>query len=85
MAKKSHLSWHDIELYLKEKIEKRELIQKKNHYIHELSEIRRDLQEYKMDENVYKVEFLLYKERLEKNREVFTLSRVINIRFRLLG
>ena len=46
MAKKSHLSWHDIELYLKEKIGKRELVQKKNHYINELNEIKKDLQEY---------------------------------------
>ena len=39
MLKKSHLSWHDNELYLKEKIGKRELVQKKNHYINELNEI----------------------------------------------
>ena len=70
MAKKSHLSWHDIELYLKEKIGKRELVQKKNHYINELNEIKKDLLEYKKDENLYKVEYSLYKDRLEKNREV---------------
>ncbi len=70
MAKKSHLSWHDIELYLKEKIGKRELAQKKDHYINELNEIKKDLLEYKKDENLYKVEYSLYKDRLEKNREV---------------
>lgn len=77
MAKKSHLSWHDIELYLKEKIEKRELLEKKDHYINELNEIRRDLQEYKNDENLYKVEFAIYKERLEKNKEVLEGLKLI--------
>lgn len=70
MSKKSHLSWHDIELYLKEKIEKRELALKKDHYINDLKEIKKDLLEYKREENLYKVEYSLYKERLEKNREV---------------
>ncbi len=70
MSKKIHLSWHDIELYLKEKVEKRELAQKKDHYINELNEVKQDLLEYKNDTNLYKVEYSLYKERLEKNREV---------------
>ena len=65
MAKKSHLSWHDIELYLKEKIGKRELIQKKDHYINELNEIKKDLLEYKKDENLYKVEYSLYKAEID--------------------
>ena len=77
MAKKSHLSWHDIELYLKEKIEKRELEQKKNHYINELNEIKKDLLEYKEDESLYSVEYSLYKDRLEKNREVLEGLKMI--------
>ena len=55
---------------MKEKIGKRELVQKKDHYINELNEIKKDLLEYKKDENLYKVEYSLYKDRLEKNREV---------------
>ena len=70
MSKKTHLSWHDIELYLKEKTEKRELAQKKDHYINELIEIKNDLLEYRENRNLYDVEWGLYKERLEKNREV---------------
>ena len=53
MAKKSHLSWHDIELYLKEKIGKRELVQKKDHYINELNEIKKDLVDKLIIDNDY--------------------------------
>lgn len=70
MSKKMHISWHDIELYLKEKVTKRELSDKKDHFVRELLELKEELSGYKNDIKVYEVELQLYKERMEKNREL---------------
>lgn len=70
MSKKMHISWHDIELYLKEKVTKRELSDKKDHFIKELLELKQELSNYTNDAKVYEVELELYKERMEKNRDV---------------
>lgn len=77
MSKKNHLNWHDIEMYLKEKVEKRELMQKKDHYINDLIEAKNDLNEYKKDVEVYNVELGLYKERLAKNKDVLEALKLI--------
>ncbi len=72
MSKKSHLSWHDIELFLEEKIDKRTLEEKKNHYLNEFLELKSDCDRYeKKDEmELYMAEVGLYQERLRKNEEI---------------
>ncbi len=77
MSKKSHIGWHDIELYLKEKLGKIELSGKKDHLVEEILEMKNDLVNYKNEPQLYKVEFEIYKERIEKNREVLEGLKMI--------
>lgn len=77
MSKKSHIGWHDIELYLKEKLGKIELSEKKDHLVEEFLEMKNDLVMYKNEPQLYKVELEIYKERIEKNREVLEGLKMI--------
>lgn len=79
MSKKSHLSWHDIELYLEEKIDKRVLREKKDHYIREFVELKEDCDSYlkNEDEQLYEAEWEMYHERLEKNEEILKGLKMI--------
>ncbi len=77
MSKKSHIGWHDIELYLKEKLGKIELSGKKDHLVEEILEMKNDLVNYKNEPQLHKVEFEIYKERIEKNREVLEGLKMI--------
>lgn len=77
MSKKSHIGWHDIELYLKEKLGKIELSEKKDHLVAEILEMKEDLISVKGEPQLYKVEFEIYKERIEKNREVLEGLKLI--------
>lgn len=79
MAKKNHVSWHDINLYLNEKMDKRVLTEKKDHYLRELMDLKNDLNNYKMskESEIYKVEEQLYKERLLKNKDVLDGLKMI--------
>lgn len=70
MSKKSHIGWHDIELYLKEKIAKRELAEKKDHLVNELNEMKNDLLSYRTDKKIYETELEIYNDRIKKNKEV---------------
>ena len=70
MSKKIHIGWHDIELYLKEKVDKEKLSEKKDHLVKELFEMRNELNNYKEEPQLYEVEKELYKGRLEKNIQV---------------
>ncbi len=77
MSKKSHIGWHDIELYLKEKLGKIELSEKKDHLVEEFLEMKNDLTTYKDEPQLYKVELEIYKERIEKNRDVLEGLKMI--------
>lgn len=77
MSKKMHISWHDIELYLKEKIVKRELAEKKDHLINELNEMKKDLLLYKNDKRIYETELELYHDRIKKNKDVLEGLKMI--------
>jgi hypothetical protein len=67
MSKKTHVSWHDIELFLQEKISREELKVKKNHYVDELLELKKDFEIYfGEDKDIYRLEKGLYCERLKK-------------------
>ena len=77
MSKKTHIGWHDIDLYLREKTEKRELSEKKDHLVNELIEMKNELADYRSDPKIYEIELELYKERVFKNREVLEGLKMI--------
>jgi hypothetical protein len=76
MSKKMHLSWHDIEMFLQEKIDKKDLVKKKDHYISEILEIRKDLEIYKGNDDLYLVEYEMYIERISKNRQIYRRFKI---------
>lgn len=77
MSKKTHIGWHDIDLYLREKMLKRELSEKKDHLINELIEMKNELLDYRSDPKIYEVELELYNERVVKNKEVLEGLKMI--------
>ena len=77
MSKKMHLSWHDIEMFLQEKIDRKDLVKKKDHYISEILEISKDLEIYKGNDDLYLVEYEMYIERISKNRQIIEGLKLI--------
>lgn len=79
MSKKAHMSWHDIELFLEEKVSKKDLESKKNHYIEELLELKRDCEAYLKEDNdeIYQLEKDIYYERLIKNEQILKSLKLI--------
>lgn len=79
MSKKMKLTWHDIDLYLEEKISKDELAFKKEHFLQELEELKDDYKNYiKCNEsNLSKIEWEIYQEKLEKNKNILNALKLI--------
>lgn len=79
MSKKMRLTWHDIDLYLEEKISKDILELKKEHFIRDLEELKRDYDRYhKLDNKVLAdIEWKIYQEKLDKNKTILNALKLI--------
>ena len=78
MSKKSHVNWHDIELYLQEKISREELGLKKDRYVEELLELKHDCEVYSGESReLYQLEKGLYCDRLKKNKKILNSLKLV--------